>query len=85
MFGSSKRQTRAAEIAKHNREANTHDKEAREQAKKIAGFKKNLKSGSNDPAGLRYLIREHEQDMATAQHNARVCREAAEQTRKWRL
>lgn len=85
MFGSSKKQARAEKIAKYNREADKHDKEAREAAKKIAGYKKSLKSGSSDPAGLRYLIREHEQDMRGAQLSAKDAREAAEQTRKWRL
>jgi hypothetical protein len=85
MFGSNKKQARAEKVAKYNREANDHDKEARKHAKKIEGFKKNLKSGSSDPAADRYMIREHEGDMQTARHNAKVCRDVAEQTRKWRL
>ena len=85
MFGSNKKQARTEKIAKHNRAASNHDKEAREAAKKIAGLKKSLKSGSSDPAADRYLIRQAEQEQATARHNARVCRDAAERASKRRF
>lgn len=79
--GMSKRE-RQARAARSNRLAEKEEKGAREDRRKAAQLRKNLKDSSH-PATDRYIIRRHERDARVQEANARGLRESAKTMRKW--
>jgi hypothetical protein len=72
-----------ANAAQFTKIAETEAKAAREAARKVAAYKKSLKSGkSGDPAADRYLIRQHDASRRIHQANARDFKRSADAERK---
>jgi hypothetical protein len=84
MFGSGKKQQREASAARWSKWADDAAKDASAEAKKVAAYKKSLKSGkSSDPAADRYMIRQHDSALRIARANERDFRANAKNLKKW--